>query len=135
MVKNLHQFQHCVYVVDYSSFYIFCTTEAVLAAVRKVLFPVHHFFVEIEGRSPPTEAQLASAIAAALKLDRAAVHVELDDNSEESDSLDAADDSTSHVHSDACNHDHSNNNDDDHHDYDHGHAHSHEHGAPHSHSH
>jgi hypothetical protein len=111
---------------------LFCNAEAVLAAVRKVLFPVHHFFVEIEGRSPPTEAQLASAIAAALKLDRAAVRVELDDNSDDSDSL--TDDLDGHVHSDACNHDHDHGHG---HDDDggHSHAHSHEHGAPHSHSH
>jgi 3'(2'), 5'-bisphosphate nucleotidase len=57
----------------------------VLDAVRAVLYPVHSYYVTLEGRAPPTEVALASAIADALKLDKDAVRVSIANDEESSD--------------------------------------------------
>jgi len=67
----------------------------VLDAVRAVLFPVHQYYVSLEGRAPPTEAALAAAIAKALQLDKDAVRVVIADNETSSSGDDDGDDSSS----------------------------------------
>jgi hypothetical protein len=93
--------------------------------VREVLFPVHSFYVHIEGRAPPSEAQIAAALVSAFKLDRAAVYVEVAES--ESDEHDD-DDGDDHVHGEHCDHAHTEQ-------HDSGHSHAHDGSSGHSHSH
>ena len=85
----------------------------VLSAVRYVLFPVHSYNVDIEGKAPPSEDELAAAIAAALKIDTDRVRVEIAPDASSIDSSDDEDDDSESLYSSDEDDDDDDDNDDD----------------------